>query len=165
MFKNVRFTYSVVSFNTALILIACATHDAAIEWKKKKRVLSPRRQRQVQVMVKVSGLTCRSVGLAKGENCTGVWRADRGSKLGGGCEMEVLLVGTNFQRERLFSKCQSFSADGWYHLRNGCSKTSGALTAPILQMPLQYISFPCIFYVHSCFSWVTFLSNPMLKSS
>lgn len=36
MFKNVRFTYSVVSFNTALILIACATHDAAIEWKKKK---------------------------------------------------------------------------------------------------------------------------------
>lgn len=80
--------------------------------KKKKRVLSPRRQRQVQVMVKVSGLTCRSVGLVKGENCTGVWRADRGSKLGGGCEMEVLLVGTNFQRERLFSKCQSFSADG-----------------------------------------------------
>ena len=128
-------------------------------------MLSARRQRQVQVMVKVSGLTCRSVGLVKGENCTGVWRADRGSKLGvgwwgGRCEMEVLLVGTNFQRERLFSKCQSFSADGWYHLRNGCSKTSAALTVSILQMPLQcmvplhfFFFFPCTLFFWGNFSF------------
>lgn len=68
-------------------------HPWCSNWmKKKKRVLSPRRQRQVQVMVKVSGLTCRSVGLVKGENCTGVWRADRGSKLGGGVKWKCSLL-------------------------------------------------------------------------
>lgn len=92
MFKNVRFTYSVVSFNTALILNSMC-HPWCSNWmKKKKRVLSPRRQRQVQVMVKVSGLTCRSVGLVKGENCTRVWRADRGSKLGGGVKWKCSLL-------------------------------------------------------------------------
>lgn len=56
-------------------------------------------------MVKVSGLTWRSVGLVKGENA--LVSGELTEAANGKHEMEVLLVSTNSQRERLFSKCQS----------------------------------------------------------
>lgn len=62
--------------------------------------------RRVQVMVEVSGLTCRSITLEERENT--LMSGDLTEAANGEHEMEVLLVWTNFQRELLFLKCQSF---------------------------------------------------------
>ena len=133
-------------------------------------MLSARRQRQVQVMVKVSGLTCRSVGLVKGENCTGVWRADRGSKLGVGwwggegvkwkCSLLELI-----SRE---SDC-SQSARAFQLTADITWETAAAKPPLLWQYPFYRchcnVWFPCIFFFFPCtlFFWGNFSFKSQIK--
>ena len=96
----------------------------------------------MQKIVSISGLTCSSVGSEKRENA--LVSGELTEAANGEHEMEVLLVWTNFQRERLFSKCRSLQLTADITCEKAAPKPSAALAAPILQMPLRYILFLCM---------------------
>lgn len=109
-------------------------------------------------------LTCMSISFEKGENALASGELTEAAN--GEHEMEVLLIWTHFQREPLFSKCQSFQLTITYEK---AEPNTNALAAAILQMSLQCIV-SCIFYVCVClselFPWnFSFISNCLLKPS
>lgn len=101
-------------------------------------------------LVKVSGMTRRNVCLEKGENALVSGELTEPENWEN--EMEVLLVGTNFQREQLFSESQSFQGTVDITVK-GCTEPSTALAASPAFYTFHY-SIWDLYTVYSCFSHV-----------
>lgn len=100
-------------------------------------------------MVKVSGLTWRSVGLVKVENA--LVSGELTEAANGEHEMEVLLFSTNFQREWLFSKCQSFQLTAditcyQLHRTLNCSGSTYFTDAIATYCAVHFLKYDLVFF-------------------